>query len=51
MNVRYMSGISGDCSCDSQMGKITIISKDKRQAAAASVKATAKKSRQVSFLS
>ena len=43
MNVRYMSGISGDCSCDSQMGKITIISKDKRQAAAASVKATAKK--------
>jgi len=43
MNVRYMSGISGDCSCDSQMGKVTIISKDKRQAAAASVKATAKK--------
>lgn len=43
MNVRYMSGISGDCSCDSQMGKITIISKDKRQAAATSVKATAKK--------
>lgn len=43
MNVRYMSGISGDCSCDSQMGKITIISKDKRQVAAASVKATAKK--------
>ena len=43
MNVRYMSGISGDCSCDSQMGKITIISKDKRQAAATKVKATAKK--------
>ena len=43
MNVRYMSGISGNCDCDSQMGKITIISKDKRQAAAASVKATAKK--------
>jgi hypothetical protein len=43
MNVRYMSGISGDCSCDSQMGKITIISKDKRQVAAAKVKATAKK--------
>jgi hypothetical protein len=43
MNVRYMSGISGDCSCDSQMGKVTIISKDKRQAAAAKVKATAKK--------
>ena len=43
MNVRYMSGISGNCSCDSQMGKVTIISKDKRQAAAASVKATAKK--------
>jgi len=43
MNVRYMSGISGDCSCDSQMGKVTIISKDKRQAAATSVKATAKK--------
>ena len=43
MNVRYMSGISGDCSCDSQMGKVTIISKDKRQAAAAQVKATAKK--------
>ena len=43
MNVRYMSGISGDCSCDSQMGKITIISKDKRQVAATKVKATAKK--------
>jgi hypothetical protein len=43
MNVRYMSGISGNCDCDSQMGKITIISKDKRQAAAAQVKATAKK--------
>ena len=43
MNVRYMSGISGDCSCDSQMGKVTIISKDKRQAAATKVKATAKK--------
>ena len=43
MNVRYMSGISGNCDCDSQMGKITIISKDKRQAAAASIKATAKK--------
>ena len=43
MNVRYMSGISGDCSCDSQMGKVTIISKDKRQAATAKVKATAKK--------
>jgi hypothetical protein len=41
MNVRYMSGISGDCSCDSQMGKVTIISKDKRQAAAASVKKAA----------
>jgi hypothetical protein len=43
MNVRYMSGISGNCDCDSQMGKVTIISKDKRQAAAAQVKATAKK--------
>ena len=43
MNVRYMSGISGNCDCESQMGKITIISKDKRQAAAAQVKATAKK--------
>jgi hypothetical protein len=43
MNVRYMSGISGNCDCDSQMGKVTIISKDKRQAAAAKVKATAKK--------
>ena len=43
MNVRYMSGISGDCSCDSQMGKVTIISKDKRQVAATKVKATAKK--------
>jgi hypothetical protein len=43
MNVRYMSGISGDCSCDSQMGKVTIISKDKRQAVAAKVKATAQK--------
>ena len=43
MNVRYMSGISGNCDCDSQMGKVTIISKDKRQAAATSVKATAKK--------
>jgi transglutaminase-like putative cysteine protease len=28
MNVRYMSGISGNCNCDSQMGKITIISKN-----------------------
>jgi hypothetical protein len=37
MNVRYMAG----CDCDSQMGKITIISKDKRQAAAASVKKAA----------
>ena len=36
MNVRYMAGIG--CSCDSGMGKVTIISKDKRQAAAASVK-------------
>ena len=43
MNVRYMSGIGSHCNCDSQMGKVTIISKDKRQAAAASVKATAKK--------
>jgi hypothetical protein len=43
MNVRYMSGISGDCNCDSQMGKITIISKEKRQAVAAKVKATAQK--------
>jgi len=43
MNVRYMSGISGHCDCDSQMGKVTIISKDKRQAAATKVKATAKK--------
>jgi hypothetical protein len=41
MNVRYMSGISGNCDCDSQMGKITIISKDKRQAVAASVKKAA----------
>ena len=41
MNVRYMSGISGNCDCDSQMGKITIISKDKRQAAAASIKKAA----------
>jgi len=43
MNVRYMSGISGNCDCDSQMGKITIISKDKRQAAAASVKKAVQK--------
>jgi hypothetical protein len=31
MNVRYMSGISGNCDCDSQMGKITLINKDKRE--------------------
>jgi len=31
MNVRYMSGISGNCNCDSQMGKITLINKDKRE--------------------
>ena len=43
MNVRYMSGISGNCDCDSQMGKITIISKDKRQAVADKVKATTQK--------
>ena len=43
MNVRYMSGISGDCSCDSQMGKITIISKDKIQAAKVKVKEQVKK--------
>jgi hypothetical protein len=43
MNVRYMSGISGNCDCDSQMGKITIISKDKRQAAVASVKKAVQK--------
>lgn len=31
MNVRYMSGISGNCDCDSQMGKVTLINKDKRE--------------------
>jgi len=41
MNVRYMSGIGSHCDCDTTMG--AIISKDKRQAVATKVKATAKK--------
>jgi hypothetical protein len=43
MNVRYMAGISGNCGCDNEMGKVTIISKQKRQQAAASVKSAVKK--------
>ena len=44
MNVRYMAGIGANCtSCNSEMGKITIISKDKRQQAAASVKKAVQK--------
>jgi hypothetical protein len=44
MNVRYMAGIGANCtSCNNEMGKITIISKDKRQQAAASVKSAVKK--------
>ena len=31
MNVRYMAGIGADCNCNSGVGKVTIISKDKRQ--------------------
>jgi hypothetical protein len=42
MNVRYMAGI-GCTDCNNEMGKITIISKDKRQQAAASVKSAVKK--------
>jgi hypothetical protein len=42
MNVRYMAGI-GCTDCNDGMGKITIISKDKRQQAAASVKSAVKK--------
>jgi hypothetical protein len=42
MNVRYMAGI-GCTDCNSEMGKITIISKDKRQQAAASVKKAVQK--------
>jgi hypothetical protein len=44
MNVRYMAGISGNCtSCDNEMGKVTIISKQKRQQAAACVNSAVKK--------
>lgn len=42
MNVRYMAGI-GCADCNNEMGKITIISKDKRQQAAASVKKAVQK--------
>jgi hypothetical protein len=39
-----MAGIGANCtSCNNEMGKITIISKDKRQQAAASVKSAVKK--------
>ena len=31
MNVRYMAGIGADCTCSKGVGKVTIISKDKRQ--------------------
>jgi hypothetical protein len=45
MNVRYMAGL-GDCgckSCNSGMGKITIVSKEKRQAFKEDVKGAVKK--------
>jgi hypothetical protein len=45
MNVRYMAGL-GDCGCkpcNSGMGKITIVSKEKRQQAKESVKGAVKK--------
>ena len=38
MNVRYMAGISGNCTDCNSMGKLTIINKDKRQQAASFVK-------------
>lgn len=40
MNVRYMAGISGDCTCDNQMG--AIVSKEKREKAKTFFKETAK---------
>lgn len=43
MNVRYMAGL-GDCGCDHRgMGKITIVSKEKRQALKEDIKGAAKK--------
>jgi len=39
MNVRYMAGINDSCDCDNpSMGKITLISKEKRDKAAADLK-------------
>jgi hypothetical protein len=51
MNVRYMAGIGADCtSCSKGVGKVTIISKDKRQQIKTTANVAANKFKSVAFV-